>query len=253
MSGHLNVNKMEIETQPTSTQSKQLEKRNQRIAASKKDLKGTDGELLNLCTMFQPTKATAKKGKGTKKRKTDAESKESLATMAFGIYEVGLKGFVITACQNGADLVKEHLPTTLDAYKSYELITVPNEFAATGLHAEMMIVRYLMTQGTMRVSDVTGTAQTISLRIGCPGKLVCPDCSGWLKKHGIPHYPPDAGKKSPNWVNPRTGACFRFARGQCTFYQKHTLDGKVMTVGSAVDASIGNLTPLPNLGKASKS
>ena len=45
-------------------------------------------------------------------------------------------------------------------------------------------------------------------------------------RNKIPHYAVDRGFASPNWVNPRTGACFRATADGVGFYYKFNPDPK---------------------------
>jgi hypothetical protein len=188
--------------------------------------RATDGVLLALCATFE------------------GKSHNSQSTMALGIFEKGPAKVVLVALQAGA----KPNPAALDAlvthasYVDYKVQFVPPELVppAPGLHAEMMIVRALMLFGLVNPHAINKSAKAINLRVVCPEKYVCPDCAGYLRKHEIPHYPPPCGTASPNWVNPRTGACFRATTHEVTYYNK--LGHKPL--GSPVDSRAGNLGPL---------
>lgn len=79
----------------------------------------------------------------------------------------------------------------------------------SGLHAEMSIIRYLYDTGGLTWGKEADDAQAKQLRMVCVGKLVCADCSGWLRAHGIPHFKVESDKATPQWVHPRTGAMYR--------------------------------------------
>jgi hypothetical protein len=78
-----------------------------------------------------------------------------------------------------------------------------------GMHAEMTIIRHLYSSGGLSWGKEADDAQAKQLRMVCIGKLVCADCSGWLRAHGIPHFKVEADKATPQWVHPRTGAMYR--------------------------------------------
>jgi hypothetical protein len=168
--------------------------------------------------------------------------------MALGMFEKGSAKVILVALQQGAKAdrrVLDYLTKSSPKYRAYKVASVSSK--APGLHAEMIIVRELMRQGTLRADDLDGSAAKIKLRIACPDKLVCPDCAGYLRKHGIPHYPVYCGAASPNWVNPRTGACFRATEeGGVTFYYKLP----DIIFGNPVDSNSGNLGPLTPIGSA---
>jgi hypothetical protein len=171
-----------------------------------------------------------------------ANSTGNRATMAFGVYKPKVGAEVIVyALQQGSPLDPEFLPGD-GAYGA--LISSQVEVAPSpGLHAEMMIIRELMIKGILDHQNVASSAKNINLRIVCPARKCCADCAGWLRSHDIPHYPDEAGKSTSNWVHPRTGACFRFARGDVSYYQKIRQDGSSILHGSPIDAG-GNLRPL---------
>lgn len=188
--------------------------------------RATDGVLLALCAGFE------------------GKSANSQSTMALGIFETVSEKVVMVALQAGA---KPNLAALADLvananYADYKVKSVPPELVppAPGLHAEMMIVRALMLIGLLNPHAINKSAKRINLRVVCPEKYVCPDCAGYLRKHEIPHYPPPCGAASPNWVNPRTGACFRATTNEVTYYNK--LGRKPL--GSPVDSRAGNLGPL---------
>ena len=84
-----------------------------------------------------------------------------------------------------------------------------------GFHAEMMIIRYLLKEGYISwksgdkdkaTGSIAELAAKIGLRIVCIEKLCCHNCSGWLKAHGIPHYPIKSARRArtgsriqPHW------------------------------------------------------
>ncbi len=70
----------------------------------------------------------------------------------------------------------------------------------SGLHCEMDIVREATGGDKALLSN-----SEFRLEIACIGKGVCPDCSVFLQKYGIPHTPTRA-KVSTDWVNPFSGA-----------------------------------------------
>lgn len=189
------------------------------------NLRATDPALLALCRMFQGLGAN------------------SQSTMAMGIFETTRQKIILIAVQAGSFINEYALPVKSPAYADYTLLE-SKVAAAPGLHAEMMVMRDLMLNGAVDPANVTASAARINLRIVCPEKQVCPDCGGYLRKHGIPHYPVACGEASPNWVHPRTGACFRVAAGQVAFYDK----AGGVPLGNPVDAHAGNLGRIARIG-----
>ncbi len=187
----------------------------------------TDEDLLKLCA------------------ESKGEGGNSQATLSFAIFEGGGLEIILIAAQKGAPMFADLLPTKYPRYQNFQIRIIPESYASPGLHAEMMIMRNLMLHGIIDPSNIQESAKAIKLRIVCPGKLVCPDCSGWLRKHGIPHYPVDCGDTSPNWVNPRTGACYRVTQKGISYYHKKAdplLEKDEVVVGAPIGT--GNVRPL---------
>ncbi len=184
-------------------------------------------------------------------KKFKHSSANTQSTMALGIFKKGSDRVILVAAQSGdpteAEAALEFLATASPKYKAYRHAF--SRLNATGLHAEMIIIRHLMLTGRLKAGDVNGSAIDIGLQIACPAKLVCPDCAGYLRKHNIPHYPVECGDASKNWVNPRTGACFRATKSAgVTFYHKlnqTTPTGPGKVFGNRIDPPAGDLGPLP--------
>ena len=71
----------------------------------------------------------------------------------------------------------------------------------SGLHSEMAIVQAVYGSKNQLRNPEMG------LEIACIGKGVCPDCSGYMAKYGIPHTATRSNAAS-DWVHPFTGAHF---------------------------------------------
>jgi hypothetical protein len=212
-------------------QDKSDERRKLGVLPSKFNKRATDEALLSLSSFV-------------------GSSANSESTMALGIFETESEKVIMIALQEGAEVnedILKGLRSTYPEYKAYDIVEA-SVSPAPGLHAEMMIVRELLLRGLLNLLDVNSSARLIGLRIVCPEKMVCPDCAGYLRKHGIPHYPVDCGKASPNWVNPRTGACFRAAGKKVGFYYKLDPKRGDKVSGNPVDANAGNLGPLGRVG-----
>jgi len=76
--------------------------------------------------------------------------------------------------------------------------------AASGLHAEMMIVRHVLEA---HVGVTKKQLAALGLQIGTT-KGCCLDCAGWLNEQGIPHTPTN-GKPSLMWRHPTTLSLYR--------------------------------------------
>lgn len=107
----------------------------------------------------------------------------------------------------------------------------------SGMHAEMTIIRHLYDSGGLRWGKEADDARAKQLRMVCIGKLVCADCSGWLRAHGIPHFKVESDKATPQWVHPRTGAMYRGGL-RVNVYMKQNQDALVRG-GSAPPAKAG--------------
>lgn len=72
------------------------------------------------------------------------------------------------------------------------------------LHAEMRIIRYLVTERQPRIPKEDLDENNIS--IYCE-KGVCPDCWAWLDRNSVQGYPPRK-TAAKGWTHPLTGANF---------------------------------------------
>ena len=84
----------------------------------------------------------------------------------------------------------------------------------SGLHSEMAIVR-TATGGSKDLLK----SEFFCLEIACIGKGVCPDCSGYLVKHSIPHTAARANAAA-QWVNPMTGGYYSGTGAMNLSYRK---------------------------------
>jgi len=73
------------------------------------------------------------------------------------------------------------------------------------LHAEMAIVQAVHS----KLGISKGSLSNHGLQIACISKGVCPDCSGWLTRHNIPHTWRRKNVSTTGWSNPTTGASFK--------------------------------------------
>ena len=71
-----------------------------------------------------------------------------------------------------------------------------------GLHAEMMIVQYAVQKLGFDRKLLADLGLMIASTKGC-----CPDCSGWMNEHRIPHTP-CSGKPTNQWMHPLTGSTY---------------------------------------------
>lgn len=88
------------------------------------------------------------------------------------------------------------------------------------LHAEMAIVQFVRNQ--LGVSK--GLLPYCGLQIACIKKGVCPDCSGWMTRHNIPHTWRRENVAKLGWVHPLTGTFFKY-KGKELQYVKYLWNG----------------------------
>ena len=101
-----------------------------------------------------------------------------------------------------------HFPST----QIYEVITLVDHVSDAALdegahlHGEMAIVQFVVNQLGVPKNQL-GAA---GLQIACIGKGVCPDCSGWMFRHGIPHSKTRDTVASTGWTHPLSGAFYKY-------------------------------------------
>jgi len=83
------------------------------------------------------------------------------------------------------------------------------------LHAEMAIVQEASVIGVPASS-----MSAFHLQIACIAKGVCPDCSGWLTRHDIPHTYRRATVASAGWSHPITGAFFKYKGNELQYVKQ---------------------------------
>jgi hypothetical protein len=83
------------------------------------------------------------------------------------------------------------------------------------LHAEMAIVQEVNAIGVPKSS-----MSAFHLQIACISKGVCPDCSGWLTRHDIPHTYRRATVASSGWSHPITGAFFKYKGNELQYVKQ---------------------------------
>lgn len=87
---------------------------------------------------------------------------------------------------------------------------IVNDFVQpqTGLHAEMMIVRYLCKHDNIAKNLLWSRGLKIAVTKGC-----CLDCAGWLNTYLVPHNTPRKDPKPSNqWLHPITLSTYQGAR-----------------------------------------
>lgn len=121
-----------------------------------------------------------------------------------------------------------HLLQDVVSYQSDE----PN------LHAEMAIVQRVWQLGVPR-----SQIHLCGLQIACICKGVCPDCSGWMTRHNIPHTWVRKNVASNGWVHPLTGARFK-GKGNDLSYLKVYWNG--FQPAGHMDTAGSKKTPYPH-------
>ncbi len=109
------------------------------------------------------------------------EKLSSQSTLAIGIAHTISGSTLLVARKSVKEIVMDELTKARIALlPSASIIDVTG--IASGLHAEMAIIRYASENLGITKSDLK-----YQLQICCIGKLVCLDCAGWMNKNGIGH------------------------------------------------------------------
>jgi hypothetical protein len=95
------------------------------------------------------------------------------------------------------------------------------------LHAEMAIVQEASVIGVPASS-----MRAFHLQIACIAKGVCPDCSGWLTRHDIPHTYRRATVAAAGWSHPITGAFFKYKGNELQYVKQVQKDVWLDTAAS---------------------
>ena len=161
--------------------------------------------------------STSRRAQGVNKHTVSDGTTTALAQVAGILHQnansqsttaVGLIGTTVyIARQGGNPDLNAYYWTLLNAFgPNYTFVNVNQTVKGeTGLHAEMMVIRYIVEQQNV-AKGLLGACLKLGVTKGC-----CLDCAGWLNTHGIPHNtPPDdeEAKASNQWVHPLTGAVY---------------------------------------------
>jgi hypothetical protein len=93
--------------------------------------------------------------------------------------------------------------------------------ALSHLHAEMAIIQYVVKE----LGCAKDKLSEWGVEIACIRKGVCPDCSGWLNQHAVPHSDIRKTVATTGWSSPLNGAFYKY-KGSELQYNK----GKLNTV-----------------------
>ncbi|HYK36263.1 hypothetical protein [Alloacidobacterium sp.] len=152
---------------------------------------------------------------------TGASSYDTVAVAAIG----GMADLVVALKVPGGEHVTEKAKglARQAGATSVKVLTIGDDWEEN-LHSEMRIVRYLVEgRGTSK-----DNLKDAGIVIFCD-KGVCPDCWGWLNKHGIYGYPPRK-TKATGWGHPLTRANY-YRSGNDLLYVKEAKYGqRVLTV-----------------------
>jgi hypothetical protein len=100
------------------------------------------------------------------------------------------------------------------------------------LHAEMAIVQSLCYDLLIPKGQIPGSGA----QIACILKGVCPDCSGWMSRHNIPHTWRREHVASSGWTHPLSGAFFKYSGNNLQynklFWNGFQPAGKIDTMSS---------------------
>jgi hypothetical protein len=109
------------------------------------------------------------------------------ATVAFGIVFVNDIFHVMLVNKGGKAEFRQQFATALlnvcQHYAGLQVGITMVDNPETGLHAEMAIIRALLT----KFPDETKQTLGRNVAIVCVGKPVCRDCAGWMNSHAIGH------------------------------------------------------------------
>ncbi len=132
---------------------------------------------------------------------------------------------------------------TPNALQGWDWMPIPGKRSATGLHAEMALIRHLFSINLLSQGNEAQGAQALDLVVICLNANVCGDCSGWMNAHSIAHCPALATPKtSANWVHPRTGAAYRGPKN-VSYYTKQ-VGGGINSFGELPSGSLGSISPI---------
>jgi hypothetical protein len=150
------------------------------------------------------------------------------------------KGFEPVSSKDAALLiVKSELPGVNN------LVTLVNPepkdaTAHSHLHAEMAIIQYVVKE----LGCAKDKLSEWGVEIACIRKGVCPDCSGWLNQHAVPHSDIRKTVATTGWSSPLSGAFYKY-KGSELQYNKGALntadtkDLKYTGRSKAVQSSVG--------------
>jgi len=178
----------------------------------------------------------------------------NLNTLAIGLFKAcGIEPSIAYASQNGKNWsAPDDFPQEFADYakRSYNAVDAGKH---RGFHAEMMIIRYLLKEGYISwksgdkdkaTGSIAESAAKIGLRIVCIEKRCCYNCSGWLRAHGIRHFPITCSSDSEDWIHPRTGALFH-ATSENIWYHKSGMSGVDLVKGELdISRFKGSMAPL---------
>lgn len=163
-------------------------------------------------------------------------------TIAIGhIYNKDSQSILLVACKGikakpvGTIVAeaKQYFPTLTEGHT----IILQDEVSVSGggmdhVHAEMAIVQALYY--TLHIPKPQ--IPSCGAQIACILKGVCPDCSGWLTRHNIPHTWRREHVASSGWTNPLTGAFFKYSGTNLQynklFWSGFQVEGKIDTMSS---------------------
>lgn len=94
-----------------------------------------------------------------------------------------------------------------------------DETAQSHLHAEMAIIQYVVKN----LGCAKDKLNEWGVEIACIRKGVCPDCSGWLNQHAVPHSDIRKTVATTGWSSPLSGAFYKY-KGSELQYNKGALN-----------------------------
>lgn len=163
--------------------------------------------------------------------------REGQTTVSVALVTHQSKNIACYVSQNGKVI---DTPKTLQGWQWEQ---VSDKASATGLHAEMSLIRHLFSLNLLKHGSEATDAQALDLVVVCLNANVCGDCSGWMNAHGIAHCPALASPKtSNNWIHPRTGAAYQGPKN-ISYYAKH-VGNDINFFGGMSTGSLGPKLPV---------
>ena len=155
----------------------------------------------------------------------------TLTDKDYNTFAVGLvpRAEALIVCSKGFNPIGDNVEaslliaqTEIPAIKYLITLVDPepdDEQAQSHLHAEMAIIQYIVKQ----LGCSKDKLHDWGVEIVCLRKGVCPDCSGWLNQHVVPHSDVRPQVAKLGWSSPLSGAFYKY-KGTDLQYNKGQLN-----------------------------